>query len=361
MSTSHDPKKFRTKQELRAVAVTMKALGHTNQEITRETGFPARQIQRWKKKADEGSLMADSPKSGRPRSVRTVEMSEKITEMLHAQPLASLSGIAKLLKSEGHTISRSTVHRISQEAGLFPYRISKTVELTAEQMAERVEWARNHLNMTAEEWSNVLFSDEHYLALHHTPNGQNERVYLYRGERASSLDLLREAVPQFDAHLMLWVGLTGHGKCDLHFVPQGTKMDASYYVESILKPIVRPAFPPKHDRSLFTKGQLACFQQDHASIHDAHLTQHYLRDAKVHFFPKDDWPPKSPDLSIAENALSMLTAGLSRFHPQTLVELRASATQVWEEIDQSALLNMAESMPTRLGAVLAAKGATLET
>jgi hypothetical protein len=59
--------------------------------------------------------------------------------------------------------------------------------------------------------------------------------------------------------IMVWAGITSTGKTDLIFIPPGTRINAKYYQEEIVKKVVIP-FKPR------------IFQQDGAPARSAKST-----------------------------------------------------------------------------------------
>jgi len=78
-----------------------------------------------------------------------------------------------------------------------------------------------------------------------------------------------------------------HGR--LHFIDEKAKVNAKYYVESLLRSLVA-------DYNKLLPGGFI-FQQDGAPAHTAQLTQTWTAANCPEFISKDEWPPNSPDLN----------------------------------------------------------------
>ena len=102
-----------------------------------------------------------------------------------------------------------------------------------------------------------------------------------------------------------------HGKSRLHFVEEKAKVNAAYYVGSLLPMLVDDC------KRLLPFGFV--LQQDGAPAHTARQTQGWLRANCTDFIAKDQWPPNSPDL----NPLDHLVWGamLQAFHWFTKCQL----------------------------------------
>ena len=75
-------------------------------------------------------------------------------------PTTSMKKIKAELLRRGRKVSHMTVsRRLSKECNLKSYKPAKKPRLTA-MKAKRLQFANNHQRWTAQEWQNVLFSDE---------------------------------------------------------------------------------------------------------------------------------------------------------------------------------------------------------
>ena len=90
-----------------------------------------------------------------------------------------------------------------------------------------------------------------------------------------------------------WYGLYGQkkGKLPLVFVESGVKVNADYYLNSVLRKVLKP-----NTKILYENGDWI-FQQDSAPSHKAKIYQKWLEDEIRDFFATDEWPPNSPDLN----------------------------------------------------------------
>ena len=99
------------------------------------------------------------------------------------------------------------------------------------------------------------------------------------------------------------------------------------------------------------------FLHDRAPCMKAHATQNMLKANKIDFFGNNEWPGSSPDLNACENLGSILK-GRVEHRLETGGELRETLQEVLSELEYDTELFTAllTSYPTRLKAVLEAKG-----
>ena len=71
-----------------------------------------------------------------------------------------------------------------------------------------------------------------------------------------------------------------------------------------------------------------------------------------------DWPAVSPDLNLIEHLWDELERRLRArpSHPTSVPDLTNALLEEWSNIPIDTLLNLVDSLPTRVEAVIAAKG-----
>ncbi len=97
------------------------------------------------------------------------------------------------------------------------------------------------------------------------------------------------------------------------------------------------------------------FQHDNDPKHTAKSVKEWLKNQK---FQTMVWPAQSPDLNPIEHLWSHVKRKLNQFGSPAkgMNELWERVQQVWNEIDKEICLNLITSMPSRVEAVLKAKG-----
>ena len=117
--------------------------------------------------------------------------------------------------------------------------------------------------------------------------------------------------------------------------------------------LCRHAFPTM--RKVFPRGN-GIFQEDNASPHTSKIAK-AARDASgMKFLP---WPAQSPDLNPIENLWQDIKRAVYNRpkKPKNLIELERVVKLAWKAIPLKCIQVLVDSMPRRVEACIAAKGA----
>ena len=147
---------------------------------------------------------------------------------------------------------------------------------------------------------------------------------------------------------MVWAAISKKGKSELVFV-EGN-LNARAYTEMLanyLIPFIESKYGGENDQAIF--------QQDNAPAHSALHTKDWFFDNIV---PVLDWPAKSPDMNVIENAWTWLVRDVYQGYRQFdyVDDLKEALIDAWDRMPQNYINNLINSMPSRCGNVIIAKG-----
>ena len=338
----------------RQAIVALASAGKPNKEIVRAlahlcvtTKLVYRTMKRYKATGSIAKRYGGGPK----RTATSMVNIRKVAKRLRRNPRRSANELAKDLG-----ISRRSVGRIMHDhLRVKAYKMHKVHALTPLQKNTRYKRAKNLLRMAARfQLPNIIFSDEKFFMVQQVLSTQNDRVYLrYRlGENQAHLQVPRT---QALASVMAWGAVTADGVGPLLFLPQGVKINATVYQNSILKGSLKP-WADAH-----FKGQVYTFQQDSAPSHKARNTQEWLRAHVPRFIASEEWPPYSPDLNPLDFLIwSILEAKVCSSRYTTTDGLKAALMREWKRIPAEVMRASCQLFTRRLADVVKARGGDIE-
>jgi hypothetical protein len=341
--------------QLRAQAVVLAKEGYSYSIIAKKLNRSKWWVTKWVGRTRDDELLGDKPRSGRPKVLSNV--AKKLIRNAKYKRGHGLRRLENQLKARGETGGRESIRQyMSNELKWKNFRRKKQPLLTEAHKKRRLVFAREHSNWTVEQWSDVMFTDESPFKVFYIPNSRNDTVWGSQEDNVPRADQVK-----FSPTVMVWGGMTGHGLTDLHFVPQGTKINSDYYIDNILEKLVKSAFSGSVvERMLFSAPHKGLFQQDGARCHTSVKTIRWLDENISSYIHPNDWPPNSPDLSPIENIWSILSTNVYKDpEPKTLAQLKRRLRQAWKSVTHDTLANLMNSMPGRMRDVIKKKGNTV--
>jgi inhibitor of nuclear factor kappa-B kinase subunit alpha len=229
----------------------------------------------------------------RKRPKRNKAMLKRIREKVRRNPARSMRQLAK-----DEVVSTTTMWRaMKNDLKLFPFKKRGRQLLSEATKKKRLERGRQILKKLKQDTSSpVLWTDEKLFTVQAIYNPQNDRVYS-KSKEDVGIEVLSALRCQKPAGVMVWAGITTDGrKTPLVFLEEGVKVDTGVYL-NLLMEYVLPWVEKEY------QGAPLVFQQDGAPSHTSKLVQEFCKDLFFDFWPKDLWPPSSPDLNPMDFAI----------------------------------------------------------
>ena len=231
--------------------------------------------------------------------------------------------------------SARTVRRRLYAAGLKGLIAPEKPALTAIHRRQRLQFAQDHQNWTIAEWKNGVWTDETPIYL--TVSAQNRYICTREG-LAARLTLARPTHHSGRSHIMVWGGFYGSPVLPLRRI--NGNLNGERYLE-ILQNVVS------------TCPNSTIWMDDNAPCHRACIVKQWMVSEQRETM---SWPAQSPDLNPIENAWAELKRRIECKNVNSLDELWNLSKIEWQEMQESFLVNLVESMPRRIAAVLKVKG-----
>ncbi|UYV63856.1 hypothetical protein LAZ67_2005836 [Cordylochernes scorpioides] len=305
----------------RGKVIGLKRAGWSIRQIAADTHLGASTVHRlWRRWLEQGNV-AIYKNVGATR-VTSARVDRRILRQAVAAPQATCTAILQHVQDTlDHSISTRTISRRLVANGLHSCRPLRRLPLTPPNRRQRLEWCRARSTWMTE-WHRVVFSDESRFCL--SSDSRRVRVWRRRGERSNPAAIVeRPTVRQ--RGIMVWGAIAYDSRSPLLRI-QGT-MTAQRYVDDVLRPVTLP----------YLQGvPNALYQQDNARPHTARISQQALQD--VQMLP---WPPYSPDLSPIEHKTNC-----GKWFERE-----------WKAIPQDAIRTLIDSLPRRVAACIAVRGA----
>lgn len=148
-----------------AQLVSLLEAGYGQREVARRLNLSRSAVQRVYRRYLETGTFVRRPGTGRPRA--TTERDDRFiaTTSLRDRGLNAVQLQQQLRDVRGVAISRWTVRRRLKERNLTSHKPATGPKLTVAHRRSRLEFAREHVNWTLEDWRSVLFSDETRICL----------------------------------------------------------------------------------------------------------------------------------------------------------------------------------------------------
>lgn len=306
-------------------------------------------IHKWHAALMETGSVKDTERH-RSRTTRTDEATQHVEKLFEEKPTTSIRHAAHELN-----ISPSSIHRTLHEHGYHPYKLQVVQELMDEDLAARIEFARDELeriNADAQHLPHLAFSDESHFHLDGTVNRHNCRYWARENPAWVTEQSLHS--PRTTAWAAIWRG----GIIGPFFVDEN--ITSERYL-TMLKEQFWPAVVRHH----LQHDML--FMQDGAPPHWGKQVRLWLdqrfpgrwmgRDS-----PNMPWPPRSPDLTPCDFFMwGFIKSKVYDTSVQDIEELKLRIQRAFSQITGEMRVNVIAEYQGRLLKVLENNGSHIET
>lgn len=325
--------------EKRAQIITLHDQGLSERAISMSVSVPKTTVHDTLSRYADLQTYTSRKRSGRPR-VTTPQDDRTIRRVCVKDPTASANEILVQLPALGNISARTVRRRLQNDFQLQAYHPSLKPMRSMKNVRDRIMFCKQHQHWTVADWRRVLFSDESMIRQFHSFRTFVRRPPNQRYHARYCIPTVKQC-----ASVMIWGCISATGPGGLWFAPRGTTVNAAVYL-SILEQTLQVSMADHN---------CTVFQHDGAPCHTARIVKEWLAEKNIPVLGK--WPGSSPDLNPIENCWALLKRKVMMLKPTSAADLVCKVKKVWqEEITVDYCSSLIDSMPSRILAVLNAKG-----
>lgn len=290
------------------------------------------------------------PKPGPPKKLTPREARDAVRLMQTSRAKTAVEVTREINKHRETGVCAQTVRRALIEAGLKAEKKQKKPKLTTRHKKVRLEWAKAHAGWTVEDFKRVIWSDE--TKVNRVCSDGVQYVWK-RPTKTLTQNQVIETVKFGGGHIMAWGCLTWAGLGGL--VQVVGSMNAAQYCSILTRGLV-PTLDAATLLSDFPARDELIFQHDNDPKHTSALAKSWLEAQGLRVM---SWPAQSPDLNPIEHVWAELKRRLGQYPeaPRGAFELWSRVEIEWKRIPLDYCRRLVESMPSRVKAVISARGA----
>ena len=216
--------------DLKNIVINNYKNGLSQKDIVKKFGLPKSTVSFIIKKFKVYGSVVTVHRGGRPKQT-TQKEDARIVREFKKYPDKSASSVVEALRL---TVSSRTVQRRACAAGLKSYRAAKKPFISKKNRRARIQFAKEHVEWTLQQWNRVLFSDESKFNLK-----DSDGMKRVRRPPNKRLDprYCQGTVKHGGGNVMVWGCFSGSGTGPLHKI-EGI-MDRFMY-KDILEQVMLP-------------------------------------------------------------------------------------------------------------------------
>lgn len=318
--------------------------GGTVSNISKTLKFARTTVTRTIKNFLERDSVKELPRSGRPKHLNA-DYKNELKKIVKKENRKSAEQIKdQFNENTGLHVSTKTIRRSLHDLNIYSrVPVSKPL-INEQQRINRLNWCIERKDWSIRKWKNVIWSDESRFTLFKT-DGPG-RVWRTPGTRYN-IENISPTIKHGGGGIMVWGCFSGKGLGPL--IKVEGKMNSQDYIQ-----ILELQLLPLLHKDFNNRGYL--FQDDNAPVHTAKIVKNWIETNKVKILK--DWPSQSPDLNPIEHLWNQLEIRI-RKRPNKFKnndELETALREEWNQIPRNIYMNLIESMPKRIEAVISNNG-----
>uniref|UniRef100_A0A3B3R2T1 Tc1-like transposase DDE domain-containing protein n=1 Tax=Paramormyrops kingsleyae TaxID=1676925 RepID=A0A3B3R2T1_9TELE len=334
------PRRKVLSEDLRSRIVDLHEAGKGYKSISKSLDVHVSTVRQTVYKWKKFSTVATLPRRGHPVKM-TARAQRRMLNEVKKNPRVSAKGLQKSLAHASIFVDTSTIRKTLNKNGVHGRTPRRKPLLSKKNIAARLKFAKEHLDVPQHYWQNIQWTDETKIELF----GKNTQHYVWRkkGSAHQHQDLI-PTVKHGGGSIMVWgcFAASGPGR----IVVIDGKMNSRVY-QDILQENVRPSVRQLKLR----RGWV--MQQDNDPKHTSNSTKEWLQQNKIRLL---EWPSQSPNLNPIEMLWHDLKRAIHTRHPKNIATLKQFCEEKWSKITPDRCAGLICNYRKRLVEVIAAKG-----
>jgi transposase len=336
MDVPSTPKRSQLTRDQRIQVQTLSGVGWDAERIAKHLKITTRQV----RYATSHQLTPQNRKSG-PKPVINTPCRDRLVRFIQSSKETRRMQYEEVATRLGWNVSGRAIRRALKKEGFSRHIARRKPPISEANRVARLQWAREHIDWTREQWETILWTDETWVL-----PGKHTRIWVTRaaGEEWDPTCII-EKIPRKQGW-MFWGSFHGGIKGPGVFWEKdwGT-INQTTYRERIV-PVIHGWIRMHPHLSLM---------QDGAPGHAARATIEDLHERGINVIW---WPAFSPDLNPIETVWNNMKDWIQDNYPEKLSYdgLRSAVAAAWEQISSEFLSDLLDSMQARCEAVIRANG-----
>lgn len=296
--------------------------------IRKSRGFVRKWIEQYKREKN----VNDQP-NVKPNRASSPKQDKRIVKLFDENPGMTLRQGVERLRRLKIDVSRSTLKRRLDIAGVCYRSTVKKPLLTENQKKKRIDWAKENLTT---DWSKVIYTDESSFWL------VNNTTHAW--SRAEKRVVVRTVKHPQKVHVYGCFCEAGFGKLTVFTgILNAVRMNQLY--SSTLLPTAKKFYGNDNSNWLLL--------EDNDPKHKSRLCTAWKEENHIEQMV---WPPQSPDCNPIENVWAIIKARLRGKTFRNLKQFSAFILRQWKGFQREYAENLSKSMPKRCARVIEKEG-----
>ena len=348
---------MREEELRRATIISCLRAQKTVNEIVSYHNFKRETVRDIKRKFDAhiaaGGLPEEYACKRKKHRKRSDTLGDKIVndmeDLIRENPGRSMRSLARELNIDEKTVR----NKVKEDIHLKSYALRRgqfMSQATKERRFEKAKLLLNRLKRVKNKNPLIFFSDEKNFSQDQKVNRRNNR---WLATNITEVPIVMAT--KFPTTTMVLGVVSNEGDVmPPHFFAKGLKINTEEYLK-VMKEVVKPWMDG------VASGRDYTFQQDGAPAHNSKTTQKWCLENLPEFWPKEIWPPSSPDCNPLDYYVwGVCEQEVNKAPHNTLASLQAKITEVMGSLPRDTVAKACRRFRHRIEQVIEANGDFIE-